>query len=156
MSLITELVPNAEAEFLLPVLADAEEGEERIRATFSDPACAIYASRLDGRLVGAAVVSWPEHEPAEIIYIAVVPACRGRGYGKQIINFLLEELRRRHSGSLLVGTANSSLENIAFYQKCGFRMFEVRRDYFSYIQPPLAEHGIVLQDMLVFRYDLGK
>jgi ribosomal protein S18 acetylase RimI-like enzyme len=47
---------------------------------------------------------------------------------------------------------NTKLENIAFYQKCGFRMFEIRRDYFAYIQPPIAEHGIVLRDMLVLRY----
>ena len=32
-------------------------------------------------------------------------------------------------------------------------MFEVRRDYFSYIQPPLQEHGIVMRDMLVLRYE---
>lgn len=154
MPLITESLPNQETDFLLPVLADAEEGEERIRATLLDPACTAYASWLDGRLAGAAVVRWGNDEPGEIIYIAVSPNLRGRGYGKQIIHFLLEELRRRGGHALLVGTANASLENIAFYQKCGFRMFEIRRDYFAYIQPPIAEHGIILRDMLVLRYDL--
>jgi len=68
---------------------------------------------------------------------------------------LREELCRRRGHVLLVGTANAALENIAFYQKCGFRMFEIRRDYFAYIQPPISEHGIVLRDMLVLRYDLA-
>jgi len=88
------------------------------------------------------------------VYIAVAPDLRGRGYGKQIIHVLQEELRWRRGHSLLVGTANSAFENIAFYQKCGFRIFEIKRDYFAYIQPPIAEHGIMLRDMLVLRYDL--
>ena len=154
MPLVTELIPNHKTGFLLPVLSDAEEGEERIRATLLDPTCTAYASWLDGQLAGAAVVRWEEVEPSEIVYIAVTADLRGRGYGKQIMHFLLEELRRRGGHALLVGTANAALENIAFYQKCGFRMFEIRRDYFAYIQPPIAEHGIVLRDMLVLRYDL--
>jgi ribosomal protein S18 acetylase RimI-like enzyme len=154
MPLVTELIPNRETAFLLSVLSDAEEGEERIRATLLNPACTAYASWLDGQLAGAAVVHWEKVEPSEIIYIAVAPTLRGHGYGKQIIHFLVEELRKSGGHTLLVGTANAALENIAFYQKCGFRMFEIRRDYFAYIQPPIAEHGIVLRDMLVLRYDL--
>ncbi len=154
MPLVTEPVSSSETAFLLPVLLDAEEGEERIRAALLDPTCTAYASWLDGQLAGAAVVRWEEEEPGEIVYIAVALALRGRGYGKQIIYFLLEELHRRGGHALLVGTANASLENIAFYQKCGFRMFEIRRDYFAYIQPPIVEHGIILRDMLVLRYDL--
>jgi ribosomal protein S18 acetylase RimI-like enzyme len=152
--LVPERIPNHETAFLLPVLSDAEEGEERIRATLLDPTCTAYASWLDSQLAGAVVLRWEEDEPSEIVYIAVAADLRGRGYGKQIIHFVLEESRRRGGHALLVGTANAALENIAFYQKCGFRMFEIRRDYFAYIQPPRAEHGIVLRDMLVLRYDL--
>src|SRR5215472_10172131 len=122
MPLLTELIPRHETAFLLPVLGDAEEGEERIRASLLDPTCSAYASWLDGQLAGAAVVRWEADEPGEIVYIAVTPDLRGRGYGKQIIHFLLEELRRRGGHALLVGTANAALANIAFYQKCGLRM----------------------------------
>jgi ribosomal protein S18 acetylase RimI-like enzyme len=155
VSLETKQIPKTETTLLLPILSDAEEGEERIRATLLDLTCTAYASYLHGQLAGAAVVRWEEDEPNEIVYIAVAPDLRGRGYGKQIIHVLQEELHQRQGHSLLVGTANTSLENIAFYQKCGFRMFEVRRDYFAYIQPPIVEHGIVLRDMLVLRYDVG-
>lgn len=146
-------VPLAETPALVPILHDAEEGDERILATLHDPACVAYAAHLDGQLIGAAVVRWSEDEESEIVYIAVVPEQRGQGYGKQIITALQIELSARGRQSLLVGTANSSLENIAFYQRCGFRMFEIRHDYFAYIQPPLQEHGIMIRDMLVLRYD---
>ena len=153
MSFITERIPHQETAFLLSVLADAEEGEERIRATLQDPTCTAYASWLDTQLAGAAAVRWEEEKPSEIVYVAVAHDLRGRGYGKQIMRFFLEELHRRGGHALLVGTANAALYNIAFYQKCGFRMFEIRRDYFAYIQPPVAENGIVLRDMIVLRYD---
>jgi ribosomal protein S18 acetylase RimI-like enzyme len=154
VSLVIKQVPSNETLSLLPILLDAEEGEERIRTALLDPACAAYAATLDDQLIGAAVVHWEEDKPSEILYIAVAAALRGQGYGKQIIQALQHELYRRGGHSLLVGTANASLENIAFYQKCGFRMFEVRRDYFDYIQPPMLEHGIQLRDMLVLRYNL--
>ncbi|HEY3992408.1 MAG TPA: GNAT family N-acetyltransferase [Ktedonobacteraceae bacterium] len=147
-------VAREQAETLLPILRDAEEGDERIRAAFLDPACVAYAASVNGTLVGAAVVRWEEGENSELLSIAVLASERGKGYGKQIIAALQAELPV-HGQALLVGTANSSLENIAFYQKCGFRMFQVRRNYFAYIQPSLQEHGIIMRDMLVFRYDLG-
>jgi GNAT superfamily N-acetyltransferase len=87
--LVTESIPNHETAFLLPVLSDAEEGEERIRAILLDPTCTAYASWLDGQLAGAAVVRWEEDEPSEIVYISVASDLRGHGYGKQIIRFLL-------------------------------------------------------------------
>ncbi|HEY0754865.1 MAG TPA: GNAT family N-acetyltransferase [Ktedonobacteraceae bacterium] len=154
MSFIIKPIPQQETAFLLPVLVDAEEVEERIRAALLDPACIAYASWSDDQFAGAAVVRWAQNETSEILYIAVVAALRGHGYGKQFIYALQEELRQRGEHTLLVGTANASLANIAFYQKCGFRMFAIKRDYFAYIQPPLAENGIVLRDMIVFRYDL--
>jgi hypothetical protein len=67
----------------------------------------------------------------------------------------VEEARRRGKQQVLVGTANSSISNIAFYQKCGFRMDHIRPDYFWYYDPPRYEHGLQIRDMLVFRYDLG-
>ncbi|HEY5001974.1 MAG TPA: GNAT family N-acetyltransferase [Ktedonobacteraceae bacterium] len=154
MSLRLEAIPSHETLFLLPMLLDADEGEERIHTVLLDPACTAYAAWLDDQLVGATVVRWEENAPSEILYIEVAAALRGRGYGKQIIQALQHELPRRGGRSLLVGTANAALENIAFYQKCGFRMHEIRRDYFAYIQPPVFEHDIQLRDMLVFRYDL--
>ena len=154
MSLKIEAISSHETMFLLPMLLDADEGEGRIRAVLLDPTCTAYACWLDSQLAGAAVVRWEKKDPSEILYIEVAAALRDRGYGKQIMQALQDEMRSRGGRSLLVGTANAALENIAFYQKCGFRMYEIRRDYFAYIQPPVLEHGIPLRDMLVLRYDL--
>lgn len=151
MPIRLQVVPAEETEQLVSVLQDADEGLERIRATLADAAHTSYAA-LDGEaLIGAATTRW-EPEESEIIYIAVAPQRRGQGAGKAIIALLLEEARQRGTRSVLVGTADASLENIAFYLKCGFRMDSVRRDYFKYIQPPVMENGILMRDMLVLRF----
>jgi len=141
-----------ETEKLVPVLLDADEDEDRIRRALADEGNTNYAAQEDDEHVGAVTVKWDEHEN-EILYFAVIRELRGRGYGKLIIEVLTNEMYRRGVRSLVVGTANSSLDNIAFYQKCGFRMHHIRRDFFNYIQPPIRENGILMRDMLVLRYE---
>jgi ribosomal protein S18 acetylase RimI-like enzyme len=138
------VVAKADTESLVPILRDAEEGDDRIRAVLGDPQAAAYAARDGGELVGAAVV-----RAGEIVYIAVAAASRRRGYGRRLI----EALKVHHPGRLVVGTANCALDNIAFYQRCGFRMLRIERDFFDYIDPPIAEYGIPMRDMIIFSYD---
>lgn len=142
-----------EAEELVAVLHDAEEGDELIRAALRDPANEAFAAWNDGHLVGGAVVQWRPGSTSELLYIAVVEERRGHGDGRAILRHLVDELPK-HGSRLVVGTSSSSLDNIAFYQRCGFRMDAVKRDYFDYVQPPVIEYGITMRDMIVFAYEL--
>jgi ribosomal protein S18 acetylase RimI-like enzyme len=144
-----------EAAELVAVLRDAEEDDRLIRAALRDPANEAYAARHDGRLVGGAVVQWRAGMASEILYIAVVKEQRGNGHGQEILRHLLAELPA-HGRRLVVGTANSSLDNIAFYQRCGFRMDTVKRDHFEYVQPQASEFGIPMRDMIVFAHELSE
>jgi N-acetylglutamate synthase-like GNAT family acetyltransferase len=152
MSIVLQRIASSATEMLVSILRDADEDEQRVRDALADEAYTSYAALAGEQLVGAVTVRWQEDE-SEIEYIAVVPTRRSSGYGKAIMAAVLEEARRRNIRSLLVGTGNSSPYHIAFYQKCGFRMDHVRKDFFRYIQPPVFENGILLQDMLVFRWE---
>jgi hypothetical protein len=66
----------------------------------------------------------------------------------------LKLAQQQSTEAVVVGTANSSLDNIRFYQKCGFRMDSIRKDFFSYFGRPVYEDGILIQDMLMLRYAL--
>ena len=143
-------VPAGSAERLIAILHDAEEDDDRIRAAQREPGRAAYAALADGEPVAAAVVDWSR--PAEILYIAVDRARRGTGIGRALVTSIQAELPT-HGHTLLVGTANCSLDNIAFYQKCGFRMHSVKRDYFDYVRPAAVEYGIVMRDLIMFSYD---
>ncbi len=139
-------------EQLIEILHDAEEGDERTRAALTNNAFQTYTGWFDGHVVGAAVVDWRPGADSEILYIAVDEDKRSGGYGRQILEHIKAELPR-HGRRLIVGTANSSLDNIAFYQRCGFRMYAVKRDYFAYIDPEVRERNIPLRDMIVFSYE---
>lgn len=154
MDVVMVQVTGPDAAALTTILADAEENAQRLRAAMGDGDCRTYAGRVAGRTIGAAIVRFAvaasgEPEPTEIVYLAVAPVERGRGYGRRIVAAIQSQLR---TGTLLVGTANSSIDNIAFYQRCGFRMREIRRGFFGDVRPPLREYGIVMRDMIVFDY----
>lgn len=150
LRVVLQVMELPDALALLPILRDADEGDERIRAAISDPQHTTYAALYDNVTVGAAVAAWAA-EASEIELLAVAPEWRRRGIGAQILAALADEGKRRGTQALLVGTATASLENLAFYQRCGFRMDHIRPDYFAYIQPPISENGIPVRDMLVLR-----
>jgi NAD(P)H-dependent FMN reductase/GNAT superfamily N-acetyltransferase len=145
-------VEAVDVEDLVTLLHDAEEDDQLVRDALSSRRYEVYSARLGGRLVGAAVVEWRHGPESEILYIAVDAQRRGQGFGRAILEHLKTELHSR-GGRLVVGTANSSLDNIAFYQRCGFRMHAVKRGYFDYVQPGVTEFDIPLRDMIVFAYE---
>jgi N-acetylglutamate synthase-like GNAT family acetyltransferase len=152
--MIREAQPE-EIEELIPLLLQAESSESALRWSLDNLSDTVYRLDESGELAGAATVRWHK-EPVEILELAVDGQRHGQGLGRRMIEYLLAEARLRGKQALFVGTANSSIGNIVFYQKCGFRMDSVRKDYFWYHQSPVYENGLRTRDLLVFRYDLGK
>ena len=62
----------------------------------------------------------------------------------------------RASGSIQIieTTGNSSLGELAFYQKSGFRITGVKRDFFADYDPPIFENGIRCLDMVILTLPL--
>lgn len=152
-----ELIPSQNIDALLPLLHDADEDDARILAAIADVNNSAYLATSQGQVIGAAIMRWDEEDgdETEVLYVGVETAERGRGYGKGIMAALLDEARRRGINSVLVGTADAGLANIAFYQKCGFRIDSVRKDYFAYFKEPVYENGIRIRDMLMLRWTAG-
>ena len=153
MSIVLSKVEADEIESLFPLLLLAEGSVSALRWSLNNLSDTVYSVEDNGQLVGAATMRWSS-EPCEIVELAVEEHLHGKGFGRQIIESLIVEARRKGKQRMLVGTGNSSIGNIVFYQKCGFRMDHVRQDYFWYHQEPEIENGILLRDMLVFSYDL--
>lgn len=152
MSITINEVGDDEVEQLVPLLLLAEESESALRWGLAHLVDSVYRMDDDGELIGAATMRW--HEPCELQELAIAVERQGRGYGRRLVEWLIEEARRRGRQRMLVGTANSSIGNIAFYQRIGFRIDHVRRDYFRYLREPAYENGIQIRDMLVFSRDL--
>jgi GNAT superfamily N-acetyltransferase len=153
MAIAIRQARDDELEVLIPILLLAEQSERALRWGLANLVDAVYRMDSSDLLVGAATMKW-RSDPCEIMELAIVPEFQRQGLGKQFVTWLIQEAQARGKKQMLVGTANSSITNIAFYQKCGFRMDHVRQDYFWYLPKPSYENGIQIQDMLVFRFDL--
>src|SRR5262245_57404951 len=95
-----------EVEEVIPVLMLAEESESALWWSLKSMSDSIYRMNEDGKLVGAATLRW-NTEPCEILELAIVEERQGRGHGRQFIEYLIAEGRRRGKTELLVGTGNS-------------------------------------------------
>ena len=151
MTAPVQLIPSNDIEQITQRLREADEDVSRIRGLVSDGAHHAYLAALGDVTIGAVLMRW-EPDESEILYIAIDAAQRGQGYGKAVMAAVIGEAQQREIRSVLVGTSNASLSQIAFYQKCGFRLDSVRRDYFDYLSSPVYENGIQIRDMLVLRY----
>jgi GNAT superfamily N-acetyltransferase len=150
---VKEIDPD-QYERLFPFLLLAEPSESALRWSLDNLSDTVYEVRVDEEIIGAATLRW-KSEPPEIVELAVAADRQGQGFGKQIVEWLLDEARRKGKQELVVGTGNASIGNIVFYQRCGFRMDHVRKDYFWYYGEPIFENGIMARDMLVFKYEIA-
>ena len=154
MSIILKQVESDEVNAVIPLLLLAEGSKSALRWSLNNLSDTVYRVEDDGQVVGAATMRW-NSEPCEIVELAVAEQRHRQGVGRKIIENLVAEARHRGKQKIVVGTGNSSIGNIIFYQKCGFRMDHVRRDYFWYHREPEIEDGILLRDMIVFSYELA-
>lgn len=87
----------------------------------------------------------------ELKAVAVDEALQGRGIGRRLLIAVLEDLKARGVRRVVVGTGNSGVGVLAFYQKAGFRLWKIERDFFSPARgypAGLEENGIPLRDMV--------
>lgn len=109
----------------------------------------LYLGFIDQVMVSCLVLLRTRPNTNEIMNIAVKSEYRGKGIAKQFIRFAEETSKQEGCRSLEVGTGNSSLEQLALYQKAGFRMAYIERNYFirHYVQE-IYENGIKCVDMI--------
>ena len=89
----------------------------------------------------------------EIKNIATDPTCQRNGYGKKLIDFIVEKYSGRYA-VLQVGTGNSPL-TIPFYEKCGFRHSHIVKNFFpDHYDHPIYEDGVQLVDMIYLQREL--
>lgn len=89
----------------------------------------------------------------ELKNIAVEPAFQGKGYGKALLDFLVQTYVGRYA-ILQVGTGDSP-STILFYEACGFcRHHRVKNFFTDYYDHPIYDNGVRLVDMVYLRREL--
>ena len=92
----------------------------------------------------------------EIRSIAVLAPLRRYGIGTRLVNAALEHASSNGCIEVVVGTATADIDNLAFYQRLGFRMDRIERDAFTPDRgyPTLESHGIRVRDRVWLSQDV--
>jgi len=129
------------------LLLDADPSRERIES-YLDPKLT-RAVKHEGEMLGVYVLA--RHAPTrfELMNIAVRADCRGHGLGRWLLGHAIGLAESLGGRVVEVGTGNSSLDALGFYQRAGFRIVGVVRDFFVDNYPePIVENGIRCRDMV--------
>jgi len=136
---------------LMELLLTADPDREGVLSYL--PGAEILVARNEGALVGVGVLI-REKGGFELKNLAVLSAYRGKGIAKLLITELKLLAKSMGARVLEVGTGNSSLSQLALYQKCGFRMQSIERNFYESYPEPIFENGIRCIDMVRLRVEL--
>ncbi|WP_414051418.1 GNAT family N-acetyltransferase [Macrococcus animalis] len=115
----------------------------------------IYVLKIDNEIVGVIVLKRINETTIEVMNIAVSGEQQGKGYGKQLLKFSEVTAKELGCNKILIATANSSLNQLALYQKCGFRMVDIEKDFFiNEYKEVIMENGIRAMDKVILAKDI--
>lgn len=146
-------VPAGERDRYLQLLLLADESEAHVRSVVGDGVLFALDDDLGSPLAAVLVVPVPAGEgaTAELHLVAVREDAQGRGVGRQLVAQVLDELRTDGVRRVEVGTSNAGIGQLAFYQKCGFRLLRIERDHFDAARGydgTQTENGIAHRDLV--------
>jgi ribosomal protein S18 acetylase RimI-like enzyme len=127
----------------------ADESETQVLSSIN--AGDLYAWVVDGEVVGIVLAIPVTEYEVELKAVAITPEHQGKGVGSAMVRSVVDALREQSVERVRVGTGNSGIGQLAFYQKLGFRLESIERDFFTPSRgypAEIAENGIPLRDMI--------
>jgi ribosomal protein S18 acetylase RimI-like enzyme len=135
--------------------AEADESASRI-AEYRDLGDVLVASS-SGTIIGhAQLVEGPECGAFELKSLAVDESWRSNGVGSALVDAAFAHCRERDGRLLVVATAAASIDALKFYQRLGFRMRRIIRDFYTAERGygPSDINGIPLLDEVILDLSL--
>ncbi|WP_051313165.1 GNAT family N-acetyltransferase [Sporocytophaga myxococcoides] len=115
----------------------------------------IFIAMQNEETLGIIVLFPLTNEAVEIKNIAVKPEFQGQGIGSYLIKNVIKAASLNNQKSICIGTANSSVGQLYLYQKLGFEITEIRKNFFTEnYSEPIYENGIQAKHMIVLTREL--
>jgi len=156
MSVVVIVEPGSARDHWRELLELADEPEP-LRAYLHDGVLYGVADAETQRPRAAILVIDLGDGSAELRAVAVAEAEQGCGLGSSLVEEACARLRASGVRRVVVGTASSGTRQLAFYQRLGFRLTSVERDFFTAARgypADLSENGIATRDMVWMDRDL--
>ncbi|MBM7585526.1 ribosomal protein S18 acetylase RimI-like enzyme [Bacillus pakistanensis] len=100
-----------------------------------------YVAESENHIVGVYVLLPTRPNTVELVNVAVVEELHGRGIGNQLVMDAIQTARSKGFKTIVIGTGNAGIGQLALYQKYGFRIIGVDLDFF--IRDEKFENGIM-------------
>ncbi|WP_041809222.1 GNAT family N-acetyltransferase [Evansella cellulosilytica] len=108
-----------------------------------------YIAEINNQAIGVYVLLSSGPHTVELVNVAVDPKHQGQGIGRRLVMDAIKIAKSKGYKSIEVGTGNSSIGQLALYQKCGFRITTIEKDYFmTHYNEEIFENGIQCRDMI--------
>lgn len=148
---IRKLHPEEQAPMALLLLADPSE--QLVQEYVQRGQC--FIAEKEERVVGVYVLLPTRPGTVELVNLAVQENLQGQGLGKKLVLHAIEQAKGLGYQTIEVGTGSTGVAQLALYQKCGFRMVGIDRDFFiRHYTEEIYENGIQLRDMVRLSQDL--
>ena len=131
----------------------AQPSRENIQTDLKQGLC--HVAKMGSEIVGVFVLVQKSEQLWEITNIAVASKYQGQKIGKTILAQAILVAQNLGAREIEVGTGNSSLNQLAFYQKAGFRIVGVIPDFFiDNYDESIYENGIHCRDLIRLKYQI--
>ncbi|SHE59615.1 Acetyltransferase (GNAT) family protein [Heyndrickxia coagulans DSM 1 = ATCC 7050] len=137
----------------MDLLLLADPSREMVMAYANRGEC--YVAEIEEKVIGVYILLPARPGIVELANVAVAKKHQGKGFGKRLVLDAIRRAGKRGFKTIEVGTGNSSISQLALYQKCGFRISGVDRGFFvRHYAETIYENGIRCRDMVRLSLDL--
>ncbi|MNO80244.1 putative N-acetyltransferase YvbK [compost metagenome] len=144
---------NAEEQPPLHLLLLADPSQSLVEAYLKRGQC--FVAEVENCVIGVYVLLQTRPETVELVNIAVDEKHQSKGIGKQLVYHAIQNASLLGAKTIEIGTGNSSVGQLALYQKCGFRITGIDRDFFiRHYSEEIVENGIKVVDMIRLSLDI--
>ena len=146
---VREVPPGPARRALMPLIRLAEDSDSQLESSIGDGT--MYVAEEGETPIGVVLVLDHGGSERELRYVAIAESHQRRGLGKAMLADVREAEAARGSARLLVGTSSADTGNLDFYQRCGYRLLSIERDYFTPARgypPDFVLNGLPAVDMV--------
>lgn len=128
----------------------ADPSKDQIEKYLKKSRC--FELKNNAQVIGVLVLLPNNTHIIEIKNIAILPSMQRKGFGKMLLVFAEKYARKNDYKELKIGTGNSSLHQLALYQKQGFEVDIIDKNFFVINYPkPIYENGIQCKHMIYLK-----
>ena len=146
---VREVSPGPARRALVPLIRLAEDSESQLESAIDDGT--MYVAEEGETPIGVVLVLDHGEQERELRYVAIAESHQRKGLGKAMLADVRAAEAARGAARLLVGTSSADTGNLDFYQRCGYRLLSIERDYFTPVRgypPDFVLNGLPAVDMV--------